>query len=458
MALRTDNKIAVDGWEYRWLSSRREDYGFVYLERAEQPGTTLSIDVGPSFEEPQPDWLSRVVREALAQGWKPGEAGEMYYLKFTGTEGGFQDVCSLFQPFDWVRELVENAIDAQLENGSTTPVRVSSDFRNYREGRSGTAVFTVSDQGVGMSREDVDRFLTRMHASSKIGTAQIGSKGLGFLAIFSAQPDAVFVDTGDGRSGLRLHIKPDGGFDRIHLEPPPRGTKVALMTEVRSDRYQAMQAKVEAELVRWFYRSQTPVLWNDLPLSPETTPAVAYSRTDFGSLGRVEITPVYPEKGRMDYFNRGVLISSEPSPWLGFRILVDSHRFSRSLYAAVERDAGFRTAMADLERLMNGPYFQLLLDEEEDRKCGCLASLVSQLEPWHWHQAVIPTTSGPRLALDDLARQSTVFWSPKPTAHRAILWDGESPGLPALVKAVNTGARLLPLEDRLELVAGPWFP
>ncbi len=124
------------------------------------------------------------------------------------------------RPASVVKELVENALDA----GART-VRV--DVEN-----GGKTLIRVSDDGEGMSREDVELALAR-HATSKIRSAAdlIGVETFGFrgeaLPAIASVSRFELETSPDGQSGTRLRVA-GGTLEAVETAVRQRGTTVTV--------------------------------------------------------------------------------------------------------------------------------------------------------------------------------------------------------------------------------------
>src|SRR5688572_2286957 len=97
------------------------------------------------------------------------------------------------RPLDFVRELVQNAIDA-----GSPRIAVTVAWQAPAGGeRDGVLRLSVEDWGEGMDEAIIDLELTRLFASSKENDlTKIGKFGIGFTSIFALRPEAVLLRTG----------------------------------------------------------------------------------------------------------------------------------------------------------------------------------------------------------------------------------------------------------------------
>lgn len=124
-------------------------------------------------------------------------------------------------PYAFLRELIQNGIDA---GAKSLEVRIE-------RGDDDVIATSVSDDGCGMSKEIIQGpFLTLFESSKEGDTKKIGKYGVGFVSVFSIQPDEVQVLTyRDGKSYLvRLFL--DHSYEVIDAGPREgSGTRVTLL-------------------------------------------------------------------------------------------------------------------------------------------------------------------------------------------------------------------------------------
>lgn len=166
------------------------------------------------------------------------------------------------RPLDFLRELVQNAIDAG------TP-RVEVWFR-FRPGSGGSGVLEihVDDFGEGMDETIIDGELTRMFASSKEGDlTKIGKFGIGFTSIFAIRPQAIRLRTGRHNEHWELVFHPDRSFDKFRIDAPVYGTKITLFKELEPREVDEFVRRCRWSLSYWLEHSDVPILFAPADLS-----------------------------------------------------------------------------------------------------------------------------------------------------------------------------------------------
>lgn len=180
-------------------------------------------------------------------------------------------------PYDFLRELVQNAIDA-----GTPRVEVWTRYR----ADAGVLELHVDDFGAGMDEAVIDGFFTRLFASTKEDDlSKIGRFGIGFTSVFAIAPEAVLVRTGRHGESWELLFHADRSFDKVRLREPISGTRVTLFK--RMDAAEARLAAAESlRTLRWWCEHcDTPILFSerdaDAPDSPQAPSASADPFADF---------------------------------------------------------------------------------------------------------------------------------------------------------------------------------
>jgi molecular chaperone HtpG len=153
-------------------------------------------------------------------------------------------------PYAFVRELVQNSIDA---GASGISVRV--------ERAGGVATTAFRDDGTGMDRATVEGPLLTLFNSSKEGdSSKIGKYGVGFVSVFAVDPDTVDVDTWREGQSHRVRLYRDHRYDLERL--PKRkgsGTIVTLTQPMEAERFAEHCARLDAALSRWCRYASCPI-------------------------------------------------------------------------------------------------------------------------------------------------------------------------------------------------------
>ena len=293
-------------------------------------------------------------------------------------------------PYAFLRELVQNGMDAGARK---IDVRV--------ETLAGACATSITDDGCGMSREDIEGPLLTLFSSSKEGDpTKIGKYGVGFVSVFALQPEQVDVETWrDGKAWLlRLH-----GDTSYELEDAgPRrgsGTRVTVIQRLDRESFGEHARRAQAALRRWCRHadreitlriadhegsSRTNTLRIDTPLSvaaPVSVTAIHEETTVVvgPSAGAQHLAPPQhpapsqhlapPQDGHpaiehgqsfAGFYNRGLTLFETAdelfSGLSGVRFKVMSPHLQHTLSRDnVRRDDAFWEAIARVRELVKGP-------------------------------------------------------------------------------------------------------
>jgi hypothetical protein len=162
-------------------------------------------------------------------------------------------------PYDFLRELVQNAMDA------------GSDFvevvLDTHHGDDGAVVYelAVVDAGKGMDEPIIDDELTRLFSSSKQGDRTMaGGFGIGFVSVFAWKPDRVLVQTGRAGEAWELVFHRDRRFEKHRLDQPLEGTTIRLFRPGRAEERPAMALAIRDSLWRWCRYSPAEITFEDV--------------------------------------------------------------------------------------------------------------------------------------------------------------------------------------------------
>ncbi|MGK3998476.1 sacsin N-terminal ATP-binding-like domain-containing protein [Sorangium sp. So ce1024] len=153
-------------------------------------------------------------------------------------------------PYAFLRELVQNGMDA---GARSIAVRV--------ETLPGACATSVTDDGSGMSREDIEGPLLTLFSSSKEGDAsKIGKYGVGFVSVFAIQPEQVDVETWRDGQAFRLRLRGDTSYE---LEDAGRregsGTRITLLQRLNRKAFVKHARRTQAALRRWCRHAQCEI-------------------------------------------------------------------------------------------------------------------------------------------------------------------------------------------------------
>jgi hypothetical protein len=291
-------------------------------------------------------------------------------------------------PYAFVRELVQNAVDA---GSAEIDVDVTFDA-DPASPDVGVVRVRVADFGEGMTREIIEKKLTRLFSSSKDGDrTKIGKFGIGFVSVFALDPEIVIVDTSRGGESWRVLFRADRSFELIALAQPVDGTKVELFKSGDRAQFGEMRTRVEESLRHWCEHVKCDVRFGglsicvpfDLPEAPcrvevaegETRIVVGHARDHVPSYG------LYNEgltltRGRDRYFDAVAFKASSPAL---------EHTLTRD---AVIEDDGYAHVLAIVGRAVDDELARRVFAMLEERRESDLAEYLHRAAAWHAVRAV----------------------------------------------------------------------
>ena len=163
------------------------------------------------------------------------------------------------RPLDFLRELVQNSIDA-----GSPRVEVWVQYVPPKSPGPGVLEIHVDDFGEGMDEEVIDNHLTRLFSSTKEDDlTKIGKFGIGFTSIFAIEPDAVLLRTSRHGESWELLFHPDRSFDKIKSDKLVDGTKITLFKRMPRGEVEPYVRDMRWILGWWCAHSDTPVTFWD---------------------------------------------------------------------------------------------------------------------------------------------------------------------------------------------------
>jgi hypothetical protein len=158
-------------------------------------------------------------------------------------------VAQFESPYDFLRELVQNAMDAGSDR-----VEITLECHPNRESGADHVIheLTVLDTGAGMDEAIIDQELTRLFSSGKSGDRTMaGGFGIGFVSVFAWEPEAVLVHTGRAGESWELVFHGDRSFEKVAIEDPIEGTTISLFRRGRAGEREAIADAIRDSLWRW---------------------------------------------------------------------------------------------------------------------------------------------------------------------------------------------------------------
>lgn len=323
-------------------------------------------------------------------------------------------------PFAFLRELVQNSIDAGSHR-----IDVEFEFTPHQEGNRGVFVLHVNDTGEGMTREIIDTKLTRLFSSAKEDDyTKIGKFGIGFVSIFALRPKAVFLDTGRDGEFWRLHFKEDRTFDRYVLPRPVEGTQIKFIKELTPQENEEYKARALRTLKLWCKHAESEIYVDgELINEPfELQHPLAVSHEALGTT--ISACPTFEERPFFGFYNRGLTLAEGQEavvPGVAFKIRSRylEHTLTRD---NVIKDKNYEKAMAILreavDKSLKPALFKAAEQQSNDEILGYLAYHLAKL-PEKLEQAYIFPTFGKRNAsIREIKREAAKY--------KELLYDEQS--------------------------------
>jgi len=279
-------------------------------------------------------------------------------------------------PYAFVRELVQNSIDAGAK---------SLEVRVERAGAIATTA--LHDDGVGMTRETIDGPLLTLFNSSKEGdSTKIGKYGVGFVSVFAIDPEIVEVDTWRDGQHHRIRLFRDHRYEIEKLEPLDHsGTVVTLHQTMDAATFDEHRRRIEMALSRWCRFAAVPIEFisvdhdrNDSQATrridrPLTVPSSLYVQAHrekerfvvgpsagtqhFSIAGATDDDPANNKPTFAGFYNRGLTLFETDEPLhaslANVRVRVDSPHLKHTLSRDnVLRDKNFDRIIAKTRELV----------------------------------------------------------------------------------------------------------
>ena len=162
-------------------------------------------------------------------------------------EDALDDLVNQFaDPLSFLRELVQNALDAGSDEVEITVAYEPG------EGDAGVTVIRIEDWGEGMTREVIEKRLTRLFSSAKDGDmTKIGKFGIGFVSVFAIDPQAVCVDTSRDGENWRVLFDAKRRFKLLRLDQPVDGTKIQVLKATTRAEHEDFARRARGTLKYW---------------------------------------------------------------------------------------------------------------------------------------------------------------------------------------------------------------
>ncbi|MBO5847242.1 MAG: ATP-binding protein, partial [Bacteroidales bacterium] len=175
----------------------------------------------------------------------------------------------------FLREIVSNAVDASQKlktivasgqsNANTENLRVSISIDKEAK------TLTISDQGIGMTAEEIDKYINQIAFSGaeeflekyqNDAHAIIGHFGLGFYSAFmvAKQVDIITLSYQDGAQAVKWSCNGSPEFSLEACDKKERGTDIVLHIDEESEEY-LQEEKIAALLQKYCKFLPVPIVF-----------------------------------------------------------------------------------------------------------------------------------------------------------------------------------------------------
>ena len=289
----------------------------------------------------------------------------------TAAQSLVRDLVNQFSdPLAFYRELIQNAIDAganridvTLEYRSLTPDPPGAPPA-WKDTGMGKAVIRVEDDGEGMDEGVIDDFLLVLFKSTKEDDlTKIGKFGIGFVSVFSLEPEQVRVWTAKNGQSWRLDFPSYKRYEKYRLKDMRDSTLVEVSKPMSIEEYQKLVMDSRWTVRYWCKHADARIFFEDKMSGREPQPIVEPFDLEGGASLR------YDEEGTevvlgftsepqpvSGYYNRGLTLKegrAAPSSGLeGLRFKIKSRWLEHTLTRDnVLMDGNYAKAMAIVRRL-----------------------------------------------------------------------------------------------------------
>lgn len=298
-------------------------------------------------------------------------------------------VAQFASPYDFLRELVQNSMDAGSDR-----VEVVLEARPTDDDDD-THVYSLElmDTGCGMDEAIVDGELTRLFASSKSDDRTMaGGYGIGFVSVFAWQPEAVLVQTGRAGEAWEVLFFPDRRFEKRAIEGPFEGTTVTLIRRGRASEGAIFAEAIRDSLWRWCRFCKLELTFEDRargepPELIQDSPEMAHGELAWAdTAGDATIHVAFAAPPRVILLRRGLVLAEGDLELLpGLASTLGRAREHLQIWAD---SPGLRTTMARDKVLTEGGLGPVearvaaAIEGLRQRLCGLTAAAAAASEPW----------------------------------------------------------------------------
>jgi hypothetical protein len=256
-------------------------------------------------------------------------------------------------PLSFYREVIQNALDAGSQE-----VEIYLTFEEGEAGDRGVTIIHIDDWGAGMTREIIEKRLTRLFSSSKDGDrTKIGKFGIGFVSVFATEPELVCIDTSREGEHWRVLFTADKRFELRRLEQPVDGTKIRVYKRTTRDEHDDLVRRSRDVIRYWCKHTHGDVRFEDEPIvEPFDLDAPIKIRHEEDASIYVVAHPA-DESSFFGFYNRGLtLLEGAGEHYEGIHFKVSSDLLEHTLTRDnVIQDRGYHRVRDKVGKLIRGP-------------------------------------------------------------------------------------------------------
>lgn len=254
-------------------------------------------------------------------------------------------------PLSFYRELIQNSLDAGSEE-----VEINLSYETGDDG--GVGVVRVDDWGSGMTREIIEKQLTRLFSSSKDGDrTKIGKFGIGFVSVFAIDPHIVCVDTSREGESCRVLFGRDKRYELRRLDAPVDGTKIHLYKPMSRRDFDQIVRRSREVVRYWCKHVRGEVRFQGEVINEPIDVDAAFKVRDEDDHNLLVVGHAADEAGAFGFYNRGLtLLEGKPERHAGLVYKISSDHLEHTLTRDnVIQDENYQRVLTRLDALVEGP-------------------------------------------------------------------------------------------------------
>ena len=267
-------------------------------------------------------------------------------------------------PLSFYREVIQNALDAGSEE-----IEIYLTYEEGQDGKPGVTIIHIDDWGVGMTREIIEKRLTRLFSSSKDGDrTKIGKFGIGFVSIFATKPELVCIDTSREGEHWRVLFTEDRKFELRRLDHPVDGTKIRIYKRTTREEHASLIKRSRETIRYWCKHTRGDVRFMDDPITEPFDVAAPVRIRHEDEASSYVVGHPQGDSSFFGLYNRGLTLlegTDEHHSGIHFKVSSDllEHTLTRD---NVIHDAGYDRVFVRVQELIRGPLAEAVFTALEE--------------------------------------------------------------------------------------------